>query len=115
MEIVVKRAYETPSKADGYRALVERMWPRAVTKEDLRIHEWCKTVAPSTALCRWFGHDPARFDEFASRYKAELGASDALKQLLERAKDHPRLTLVYGAKDTRFNQAVVLADFLGAL
>ncbi|MBA3725420.1 MAG: DUF488 family protein [Armatimonadetes bacterium] len=115
MEIVIKRAYEEPAQADGYRALVDRMWPRGVTKNALQSDEWCRDVAPSAALCKWFGHDPARFDEFAIRYKAELAASDAPKQILERAKDHRRLTLVCSAKDTRFNQAVVLADYLGTL
>jgi len=115
VEIVIKRAYEKPSQDDGYRALVDRLWPRGIGKEDLQIDEWCKEVAPSNDLRKAFCHDPALFDEFAGRYKVELATTDGAQQLLERAKSHRRLTLVNGAKDTRFNQAVVLADYLRAL
>ncbi len=107
-----KRAYEPATRADGYRALVDRLWPRGVKKEALRADLWAKDLAPSPSLRRWFGHDPARFREFARRYHAELraGPARALLADLTRRAAHGTVTLVYGARDEEHNGAVVLRD-----
>jgi uncharacterized protein YeaO (DUF488 family) len=106
----IQRAYERAAAADGYRALVDRLWPRGVKKDALRLDLWAKDLAPSTALRRWFGHDPARFPEFARRYHAELRAPAARALLadLTRRAAHGTVTLVYGARDESHNGAVVL-------
>jgi uncharacterized protein YeaO (DUF488 family) len=108
----IKRAYEAPSRSDGYRVLVDRLWPRGVKKEALRLDLWAKDLAPSPALRRWFGHDPDRFREFARRYHAELraGSPRALLVELTRRAAHDVVTLVYGARDEQHNGAVVLRD-----
>lgn len=110
--VTIKRVYETPSKSDGYRVLVDRLWPRGLTKEAAAVDLWLKEIAPSAELRTWFGHDPAKFKEFTVRYKAELATNPAVKQLQELASGHPKLTLVYGAKDETANQAVVLQQLL---
>lgn len=115
MKIVIKRVYDEPSEADGYRALVDRLWPRGVKKETLALDEWCKDIAPSTELRKWFAHDPAKFEEFAARYISELEASEVPKALLARAKGSATLTLVYAAKDPKVNHATVLQDYLANL
>ncbi|WP_374849167.1 DUF488 domain-containing protein [Enterococcus gallinarum] len=109
--IKVKRVYEAAAPTDGYRVLVDRIWPRGVKKEVAAIDSWLKEVAPSTELRKWFGHDPERFDAFCQRYLAELKkkpADDAFSALQQIVKDHKTVTLVYGAKDETHNQAVVL-------
>jgi uncharacterized protein YeaO (DUF488 family) len=112
MTVRTKRAYEAAEPEDGYRVLVERLWPRGVTKEAAHLDEWAKDLAPSPELRRWFGHDPARFDEFRRRYREELdGHDDSLDALRRRARGGP-VTLVYGARDTEHNGAVVLAELL---
>ena len=112
MDIRIKRAYEPPSSHDGTRILVDRLWPRGLKKSDAAIAQWMKEVAPSGALRKWFGHDPARWVEFRSRYKAELRAKrDLLAELRDLANKGP-LTLVYSARDHAHNQAVVLRDEL---
>ena len=112
LDIRLKRAYEPAESSDGYRVLVDRLWPRGVSKDAARLDEWAKELAPSADLRRWFAHDPARFPEFRQRYLAELGAHDAeLDELRVRAGDGT-LTLVYGARDTEHNDAVVLAELL---
>lgn len=103
----IRRAYEAPTHNDGYRVLVDRVWPRGVSKEDIHIDEWAKDVAPSTELRKWFGHDPERWDEFQSRYRKELKGIDALGELVEQSRSK-RITLVYGAHDEVHNQAVLL-------
>ena len=108
----IKRIYEEPSDADGYRVLVDRLWPRGISKKAAHLDEWCKDVAPSTEARRDFGHDPARFGEFKARYRAELAASGAAGALVERLADQPVVTLLYAAHDPRFNHAVVLQEFL---
>lgn len=108
----LKRVYEEPSDDDGYRILVDRVWPRGLRKADARVDEWLKDVAPSTDLRRWFGHDPDRFAEFGRRYRAELRGSTALAELRARCAEHAVVTLVYGARDAAHNQAVVLRDVL---
>ena len=108
----VKRAYEPASRDDGTRVLVDRIWPRGLTKSKAAIDRWMKDVAPSTALRQWFGHDPARWTEFRRRYRAELASRpDLLKELRAIARGG-RLTLVYSARDERHNQAVALRERL---
>ena len=112
LDIRIKRAYEPPSSADGTRVLVDRLWPRGLKKTDAHVAQWLKEVAPSNELRKWFGHDPARWEEFRRRYKTELTAKgDLLGELRELAKQGP-LTLVYSAHDEAHNQAVVLRDRL---
>jgi uncharacterized protein YeaO (DUF488 family) len=116
--VQIKRAYESASPRDGYRVLIERLWPRGVRNTDLRLDAWLKDVAPSAELRRWFGHDPERFSEFAARYRGELRkspAAEALAGLVRRASEDA-LTLVYAARDEAHNGAVVLRDIIdGAL
>lgn len=112
MNIVIKRAYDSVADTDGYRVLVDRLWPRGVKKELLAVDEWDKDVAPSSELRIWFGHDPAKFDEFRAKYEAELRNSDAPQELLKRAGKHDTLTLLYAAKDPKINHAVILRDYL---
>lgn len=112
-QVRIKRVYDDPASSDGYRILVDRLWPRGLSKESAEVDEWLKDVAPSTDLRRWFGHDAARFDEFAARYRNELTGSEALDQLRARCRDHPVVTLLYGAKDSVHNQAVVLLGLVG--
>lgn len=111
--VLLKRAYEKPAKSDGFRVLVDRLWPRGVSKVDLRLDRWEKAVAPSTELRQWFDHDPAKWDEFRKRYKGELrrlAAQRAIAETIGAAKESPTITLVYGAKDSQHNEAVVLRD-----
>ena len=103
----IRRAYVPPTANDGYRVLVDRVWPRGVSKEHIHVDEWAKDVAPSDELRKWFGHDPERWDEFQSRYRKELEGNDALDELVERSRSK-RITLVYGAHDELHNQAVLL-------
>jgi uncharacterized protein YeaO (DUF488 family) len=113
-EIRVKRIYEPPDTRDGARVLVDRLWPRGVRKDEAKLTLWLKEVAPSDDLRRWFGHDPARFAEFARRYRAELsGNQEAISQLKDLVKAGP-LTLLYAAHDEEDNNARVLADYLKA-
>jgi uncharacterized protein YeaO (DUF488 family) len=112
--IQLKRAYEPVSADDGARYLVDRLWPRGVKKEALPLRDWLKDVAPSTELRRWFGHDPAKWAEFQRRYVAELEDKPATWQPLLAAAQAGTLTLVYSAKDTQHNDAVVLKAFLEA-
>lgn len=110
--IKLKRAYERPSREDGTRILIDRLWPRGVKKINADINEWIKDLAPSTALRKWFGHDPARWKEFRSRYAAEVDKHpEQLRKLRNLARQKP-LTLVYSAHDEIHNDAVALRDFL---
>jgi uncharacterized protein YeaO (DUF488 family) len=110
--IQVKRVYEKPSSSDGLRILVDRLWPRGLTKERAAVNEWLKDVAPSTELRKWFGHDPAKWKEFQIRYRKELAEKkDTLKQLKDKSKAHT-VTLVYGARDEKHNEAMVLKQLL---
>jgi uncharacterized protein YeaO (DUF488 family) len=112
--VTIKRAYDTPSRTDGCRILVDRLWPRGVRKDQLGIEKWMRDLGPSSELRRSFGHDPARWREFRKRYLAELKRPEAaslIAELVELARDGP-LTLIYSAKDTEHNQAVVLKEFL---
>jgi len=113
--IKIKRVYEKPGKADGWRVLVDRLWPRGMKKEAARVDVWMKDVAPSTALRKWFGHEPEKWSEFQKRYRRELERkTELLAELKKMAKEHGKLTLLYGAKDEEHNDAVALADVLKA-
>ena len=109
----IKRVYEKPVKEDGWRVLVDRLWPRGMKKEAAKIDVWMKEVAPSDALRKWFGHDPKKWPEFQKKYRAELEKKKELvKELKKMKKEHETLTLLFGAKDEEYNQAVVLATVL---
>lgn len=108
----IKRIYEQPSTDDGYRVLVDRLWPRGVSKERAALDEWDKDIAPSTDLRKWFDHDPAKFDEFRARYEDELASNPAVGKFAAQVASQATVTLLYGARDPRVNHAVVLADFL---
>lgn len=112
-DVRLKRAYDPAEPGDGYRVLVDRLWPRGVSKERARLDEWARELAPSTELRTWFGHDPERFAEFERRYRAELAAHDEKLDELRRRAREGTLTLVYGARDEEHNDAVVLAELLG--
>jgi uncharacterized protein YeaO (DUF488 family) len=112
MNIRLKRAYEAPAPSDGYRVLIDRLWPRGVRREWAALDEWDRQLAPSMGLRQWFGHEPSRFEEFRRRYIEELrGERPRLARLRRRARDGA-LTLVYSARDVEHNDAVVLADVL---
>jgi uncharacterized protein YeaO (DUF488 family) len=106
----IKRVYELPDQQDGRRILVDRLWPRGLTKEKARIDLWLKDIAPSTELRKWFGHNPDRWEEFKERYLAELKGNREQIQLLKQELDTGIVTLVYGAKDEEHNQAVVIQE-----
>lgn len=110
--IKLKRAYENPAKDDGERILVERLWPRGLTKLRAKIDLWLKDVAPSTELRRWFGHDPDKWDEFRRRYQKELKDNNDLIKLLKRKAKAGTITLIYAARDEEHNGALVLKRFL---
>jgi len=111
-KIQLKRVYEPASRTDGTRILVDRLWPRGLSKEDAAIDHWCKEVAPSTALRQWFGHEPARWEEFRKRYKAELAQQPkALAEFHAFARKGP-ITLVFAARDELHNDAVVIHELL---
>ena len=108
----LKRVYEKTEGKDGTRFLVERLWPRGMKKEDLKMEAWLKDVAPSDGLRRWFAHDPAKWSEFQRRYRAELVKStEALKPILDAAR-HGDVTLLFSARDTEHNNALVLKEFM---
>ena len=112
--VQVRRAYDPPDPNDGYRVLVDRLWPRGLSKERARFDEWCKQVPPSPELRKWYGHDPEKYAEFARRYRAELadpGRAEALDHLRELAGQGP-LTLITAAKRSDISEATVLAGLL---
>jgi uncharacterized protein YeaO (DUF488 family) len=113
MTFLIKRVYEDPSPSDGKRILVDRLWPRGLTKTDAALDDWMKDVAPSVPLRVWFGHDPQRFAQFTRRYKAELARNPALPKLQELGQAK-RVTLLYAAHDPKVNHAVVLQSVLQA-
>ena len=115
-EIKLKRAYETPEPSDGYRILVDRLWPRGLTHERLDCPMWAKDVAPSSELREWFHADPEdRWSGFESRYAAELKGSPTFGEFLKTVGSHPVVTLVFGSRDTKHNEAVVLKDLCDRL
>jgi len=108
----IRRVYDEPAAEDGKRILVDRLWPRGISKETARIDEWLKEIAPSDELRKWFGHDPARWNEFRERYRRELEAkTELLDQLRELAKKET-VTLLFAAKDEEHNNAVALKELL---
>jgi uncharacterized protein YeaO (DUF488 family) len=112
MDVQLKRAYEPALASDGYRVLIDRLWPRGVSREKARLDEWARELAPSATLRSWFGHDPARFAQFRLQYAEELAAQEMKVRELRRRASKGTLTLVYGARDTEHNDAVVLAEIL---
>ena len=112
MPIHLKRAYDEPEEDDGYRVLVDRIWPRGKSKEELQLDEWLKEIAPSDELRKWFDHDPEKFEEFRKRYREELENKHEIMERLQKLAKNQHITLVYGAKDREHNQAVVLKEYL---
>jgi len=111
--IGIKRVYQKAAKEDGWRVLVDRLWPRGMKKEEVKIDVWMKEVAPSDALRQWFAHDPKKWPEFQKKYRTELRQKkELLAELKEIEKEHRTLTLLFGAKDEEHNQAVVLGAVL---
>lgn len=112
MIIHMKRVYELPQASDGKRVLIDRLWPRGLTKEKAKVDLWLKDIAPTTELRKWFGHDPAKWNEFKKRYYEELKENnEVVAKLLELLKNG-KVTIVYGAKDEEHNDAVVLKEYL---
>jgi len=112
MNIKTKRVYEQPDKKDGERILVDRLWPRGLTKEKASVDLWLKEIAPSTELRKWFAHDPAKWKSFRGRYETEIRHNDDLVKVLEDKAKGGTVTLVYGARDENHNEALVLKQFL---
>lgn len=111
--IVLKRIYEPYSEHDGFRILVDRLWPRGVSKEKAALDLWLKDIGPSTELRKWFAHDPEKWLDFKQRYKAELeGKKDYLHEIMTATQQHTVVTLLYGAKDQAHNEALVIAEVL---
>ncbi len=110
--VAIKRAYEAPEEADGTRILVDRVWPRGLSKDDLKIDLWLRDIAPSTELRKWFGHDPARWDEFRRRYFRELDGRRDLVAELRKKIAGKNATLVFSAREARYNNAAALKDYL---
>lgn len=111
-QVYCKRVYLPASDTDGFRVLVDRLWPRGIKKENAHVDMWAKVLAPSTELRKWFGHDPKRFEEFARRYEEELSANAEAGTLLKEIRTHDVVTLLFGAKDENHNNAVVLSRIL---
>lgn len=111
-KILIKRIYDDPASEDGWRVLVDRLWPRGISKERAALDLWDKDVAPSSSLRKWFNHEEKNFAEFTERYRAELEASDAVPQFVAQLRDHPVVTLLYAARDPQINHVVVLRDYL---
>ena len=111
-QVNIKRVYEQAADEDGVRILVDRLWPRGVSKERAALSGWLKDVAPSPDLRRWWHHDPDRFEDFARRYRTELDDNPALEDLLGIVREHDRTTLVYAAKNPAVNHALILRDYV---
>ncbi|WP_160711850.1 DUF488 domain-containing protein [Chitinophaga solisilvae] len=110
--IQIKRVYEDYATADGYRILVDRLWPRGISREKGRIDEWIKEIAPSNELRKWFNHDPEKYPAFVKKYKAELADKDDILEALRKKAKKEKITLLYGSRDLVHNQAKVLMDML---
>lgn len=111
-DVTIARIYEQPRASDGFRILVDRLWPRGVSKQAAELDEWNKQLAPSTALRTWWNHDPDTFEDFGSRYRAELDKRPEVTAAVERLRSHDRVTLLYAARDPELNHARVLRDYL---
>jgi uncharacterized protein YeaO (DUF488 family) len=112
MKLAIKRVYEEPDKDDGIRILIDRLWPRGLSKEKAHVDLWLKEIAPSTELRKWFAHDPAKWTEFKTRYRAELKHNGEQLAVLKQAIIKGPVTLLYGAKDEQHNDAIVLQELL---
>lgn len=112
MQVKIKRVYAQPDKSDGTRILVDRLWPRGLTKEKAQVDLWLKEVAPSTELRKWFSHDPEKWTEFQARYKAELKDHREQIEFLKKEGAKGTVTLLYGTKDEQLNEAIVLQQIL---
>lgn len=111
-EVQIKRIYDAPALSDGYRVLVDRIWPRGIKKRDAALDDWLRELAPSTKLRKWFGHDPRRWNEFRERYRLELREQAPRLNALRQEVARRRVTLIYSARDPRHNQAVVLKEVI---
>jgi len=115
-DVQIKRIYDEPARSDGHRVLVDRLWPRGITKERAHLDEWAKDVAPSTELRKWFSHDPKRMAEFRTRYLHELHAARPLElTALAKESEKGRVTLLYAAHDPKINHAIVLKEAIDTL
>ncbi|MEO5966951.1 MAG: DUF488 family protein [Ferruginibacter sp.] len=112
MAIKLKRAYDPSEASDGFRILVDRIWPRGIKKDKLHLDLWLKEIAPSTELRKWFNHEAEKWDSFIKKYELEIKDSEALKQLKKLIKVHKMVTLIYSAKNEENNQAVAIKSFL---
>jgi len=112
MNIKIKRVYEQPDRKDGERILVDRLWPRGLTKEKAGVDLWLKEIAPSTELRKWFDHDPEKWQRFRRRYETEIRHKDDLIKVLRQKAREGTITLIYGARDEKHNEALVLKQFL---
>jgi uncharacterized protein YeaO (DUF488 family) len=110
--IRIRRIYDPPAAADGRRVLIDRLWPRGLSRERARIDEWLKEIAPSDGLRKWFGHDPSRWEEFRKRYREELKSHDKLIERLRAEGKEGTVTLLFAAKDEEHNNAVVVQEML---
>jgi len=113
--ILIKRVYEPAGEKDGFRILVDRLWPRGMKKETANLDKWMKEVAPENALRKWFNHEPEKWVSFRQKYKAALKKTDAVQELIAEIKKHKRVTFLYSAKDETHNQAVVLQEYIRQL
>lgn len=111
-DVRIKRIYDKPARSDGFRILVDRIWPRGVTKQQVSLDAWGRALAPSTALRKWFGHDPKRWSRFRERYRAELREHAVELDALRRRAARQRVTLLYAARDSRINHAVVIEELV---
>ena len=112
MDIKIKRVYEDPEESDGYRILIDRIWPRGLSKEKARVDLWLKDAAPSAELRKWFGHDPGKWEVFKKRYFEELdNKRESVEQIIKESKKH-RVTILFGAKNEENNNAVALGEYL---
>ncbi len=110
--VMIKRVYEPYKKSDGFRILIDRLWPRGIKKEDAKVDVWLKEIAPSSELRKWFNHEPEKWNEFIKRYRIELKQSGTIELLKSLMKKHKKITLLYAAHDVEHNNAVALRDFL---
>ncbi len=115
MPVHIKRIYEPAAKNDGYRILVDRLWPRGLKKEEVHTDKWLKDIAPTPALRKWFGHEPGKWTAFTNRYHAELKDNPALDELWEDILAHKTVTLLYAAKDEVHNHALALQQYLKSI
>jgi uncharacterized protein YeaO (DUF488 family) len=111
MDVTLKRVYEKPSVSDGKRILVDRLWPRGLTKEKAKVDVWLKEIAPSTELRKWFNHEPSKWLEFKKRYRVEMHNNTEILSSLKDYLESGKVTIVYGAKDEEHNEAVVIKEY----